>query len=137
MKTTSRIIPLAAFLAAATLTGCDNKKTSSTETATPPPTAVPAPPAVPDTKPVAAQVDTAATNAVSAVKSKADEMIAQAKSYIADKKYTEALDALNKVSGLALTPEQQQTVTDLKDQVQKMLSSGTGTADAAKSLLGK
>ncbi len=92
---------------------------------------------VPDAKPVVAEAAAAVTNTVSAVKDQADELITQAKTLIADQKYPEALDALNKMSGLALTPDQQKTVDDLKAQVQKLLSSGTGAVDAAKNLLGK
>ena len=135
MKTKNLIAALAAVVVAVALTGCDKNKTPATETTTTP--TAPATPAAADAAPVVAQAAAVVTNAVSAATAKADGIIAQAKSFIAEKKYTEALDVLNKASGLVLTPEQQKTVADLKDQVQKLLSSGTGAVDAAKSLLGK
>lgn len=151
MKTKILLTSLGTLLIVGTLAGC-NKEGNSSDTKMPaaPEAAEPAEPAPSaDTVPPAAgaatsQAATIATNAaaamtetMSAAKAKADMIIAQAKSFITDKKYNEALEALNKLSSMALTPEQQKTVDDLKAQVQKLISSGTGAMDATKGLLGK
>jgi hypothetical protein len=79
-----------------------------------------------------------ATNAaVTAATSQFTDIVGQAKSYIADKKYTQALDILNKLSGVVLSADQQKTVDDLKAQVQKLVAGTGGAVDAAKNLLGK
>ncbi len=132
MKTKLLLPSFTAVVAAAALLGC-NKETSSTETAAPPA----APASAPGTEAVVPAATAAVKEAATAVQAKADSLIAQAKSYIADKKYTDALNTLNKVSGMVLTAEQQQTVADLKAQVQKLLASGTSAVEATKSLLGK
>jgi hypothetical protein len=147
MKTNLIVAAITATVAVAALSGCDKNKTPAPE-ATPsaaPEVAAPAAPATPEapaapaapTAPAVPAAPATVTNTVSATASAADTLIAQAKSFIADKKYNDAMDALNKLSSMVLTPEQQTTVNDLKAQVQKLMSNATGTVDAAKSLLGK
>jgi hypothetical protein len=149
MKTNAFITAIAASVTIVAFTGCNKNKESAPETtpqaasesaapAAPTTPAVPAAPAAPATPaPAAPAAPAAVSTATSATASAADTLIAQAKSFIADKKYNDALDALNKLSGMVLTPEQQTTVNDLKAQVQKLMENATGTVDAAKSLLGK
>lgn len=74
----------------------------------------------------------AATNAAAAATSNADGIIAQVKQYIADKKYTDASNALASLSKMVLTPDQQKEVDDLKTQLQQLMA-----GSAANSLLGK
>lgn len=138
MKTNIIVAAIATMVAVAALSGCDKDKTSAPEAApsAAPEAAAPATPATPEAAAAPAAPATG-TNAVGATTSAADTLIAQAKSFIADKKYNDAMAALSKLSSMVLTPEQQTTVNDLKAQVQKLMSNATGTVDAAQSLLGK
>jgi hypothetical protein len=138
MKTKAFLTAIAASVTIVAFTGCNKNKESAPET-TPPAASESAAPAAPATPavPAAPAAPAAVTNAASATASVADTLIAQAKSFIADKKYNDAMDALNKLSSMVLTPEQQTTVNDLKAQVQKLMENATGTVDAAKNLLGK
>jgi hypothetical protein len=79
----------------------------------------------------------AMSDTVNAAKAKVDGLIAQAKSFIADKKYDDAVAALDKLSGMTLTPDQQKVVDDLKAQLKKLMASGADAVDAAKNLMGK
>lgn len=149
MKINSLISSIAMCAAVAVVAGCSKssetspapESTGGTTTTAPATTAE----AVKDTavkavdtaKEVTSQAVTAATTAASKATAQFNDLVGKAKTFIADKKYTEALDALNKLSGVVLTPEQQKTVDDLKAQAQKLLSSGTGAVDAAKGLFGK
>ncbi len=65
------------------------------------------------------------------VAKQAESTITNVRQMIADKKYQEALTALQTATKLQLTPEQKKTVDDLMAQVQKLLSS-----DAAKAVGG-
>ena len=60
----------------------------------------------------------------------ASSLIDKAKALVADSKYSEAMDLLNKVSAMKLTPEQQQMVNDLMAQVKQAMS-GAAASDAA------
>lgn len=65
----------------------------------------------------------------------ADSMLAQAKSFVTDGKYQEALGTLKQVSNLKLTSEQQKVLQDLQKQVQAGLAS-LGATNAAQKLGG-
>lgn len=53
--------------------------------------------------------------------SKAQSMLESARKLIAEKDWTAALKSLGEVSNLQLTPEQQATLTSLKEQAQKLV----------------
>lgn len=65
----------------------------------------------------------------------AQTLIDQAKALINDKKYSEALTALQNLGQMKLTPEQQGMVDNLKALVQKAMV-GQGAAGGAKSIGG-
>jgi len=143
MKTRTLVTAFAACLAIASFSGCSKSEPQAPNAADTQKAA--------DTTAVQAKqaAQTAATNVQQAAAKAADtavttaqvataqaqSMIDKAKSFVADKKYQDALDALNTLKNIKLTAEQQKLVDDLKAQIQKLMSS-----DAAKSvgnLLGK
>jgi hypothetical protein len=77
----------------------------------------------------ATNLNAAATEAGAEV----NTLFAQAKNFVTEKKYTEALNTLKQLSSLKLTPEQQKLLDDLKQQVQAALAS-SGVKDAASKL---
>lgn len=70
-----------------------------------------------------------------ASQNQAQVLIDKAKQFIADKKYSDALDSLKGLSNLKLTSDQQKIVDDLKTQVEKLMASDTAS-NAVKSLGG-
>jgi hypothetical protein len=138
MKTHKLLFAVGAVTALTFVAGCDSK------TNIPPagqPTPAPSTPASPstavgDVKPAVTQAATAATAEVTA---KFNSVVDQAKSLLGQNKYTEALNSLQGLSGLKLTPEQEQVVTDLKAQIQKLMAAKATTdgAGAVGNLLKK
>lgn len=62
-----------------------------------------------------------------AANAEVEKLLAQAKSYLVDKKYPEALDALKSLGNFQLSPEQAGLVESLKAQVQKFLANPAGS----------
>lgn len=81
-------------------------------------------------------VTKAMPDVVSAAKTKVEGMIAQAKSFIADQKYPEALDALNRLSRMTLAPAQQNTVDDLKTRLKTLMAGASSVANPTNGLPG-
>ena len=70
--------------------------------------------------------------------SKSQNLLTQAKGYLGQGKWSEALGALNQLNGQNLTPEQQTLLQSLKDQAQKgaAASAQAGAAAEAKKAAG-
>ena len=60
----------------------------------------------------------------------AEKLLAQAKAYLVEKKYPEALDALKSLGNFQLSPEQAGLVESLRAQVQKFLANPAGSEPA-------
>jgi hypothetical protein len=98
--------------------------------------AAPAQAAAPAASPADAAAAAAATPA--AADTETQRLIDKAKTLVADQKYSDALNAVQKLSSMKLTPEQQTLVDGLKTQIQTALakSSGADAASAVGNVLG-
>jgi hypothetical protein len=141
MKTRRIVLPLSMALALAA--GCEKKPSAETPAAgggTPAPDAGKmmdaAKPAVDQ---AAKEVKDAASTATADATAKANAVIEQAKSLVGQNKYTDALTTLQQLASMKLTPEQEQLVAGLKEQIQKAMASkaATDAAGAAGDLLPK
>ena len=67
-----------------------------------------------------------ATNAVADSPAAVQEIIDTARKLIADQKWAEVAQTLSKLQGANLTPEQEKSLLDLKDQLEKMIRDAVG-----------
>ena len=85
----------------------------------------------------------AAQSAVAETASQAQGLISKVQGYIADSKYSDAVNVLKELSSMKLTSEQQKLVNDLTAQVQKAMASAAASdaskkaTDAVGGMLGK
>ena len=75
------------------------------------------------TEAATSQAITAATTATATTTAQAQSVIEKAQAYVAEKKYTEALDTLSQIANVKLTSEQQDLVNKLKAQIQTAMAS--------------
>ncbi|HEU5070399.1 MAG TPA: hypothetical protein VFV96_08295 [Verrucomicrobiae bacterium] len=88
---------------------------------------------------VSAAVQPATSTASADVNAKVNQLIDQAKTLLGQSKYSDALNTLQQVNNFKLSPEQQQLVTSLKEQIQKAMAAAgaTNAAGAVGNLLNK
>lgn len=144
MKTTQRLPAAAICAAAAMLIGCGKTEQSAPAAASEAPKSVQEAPATPAQPPQAApqlslpSVEEAKTAVTAPAESEAQSLIEKAQGLIAQNKYSDALNVLNQLASLKLTPEQQKLVDDLKAQVQKAMANeaAAGAGKAIGNVLG-
>ena len=79
-------------------------------------------------------VESKAKEVAAQANSQAQALIDQAKSLISQNKFSEALTSVNQLSSFKLSPDQQQLVEKLKEQIQKALA-GQGAAKSIGNLI--
>jgi membrane protein involved in colicin uptake len=140
MKTLNLIVGITLSAACLALVGCGKKEPTTESTTVPAPgqgatdvqkaatdVKAAAEKAAADTKAAAekaaADAKAAADKAAADAAKQAQSVIDKAKQSVADKKYQDALNVLQQLNNVKLTPEQQKLVDDLKAQIQKLIAS--------------
>lgn len=135
MRIKSAIAGIVICVAAAAVSGCKKEEPASGAPKADQGTAPDAAAVVDGAKTAAKEVTDQSAAQVKAVGQQAQGLIDQAKTYVSEKKYQEAMNSLSQLTNIQLTADQQKMVDDLKAQIQSALAKAT-TADPASALGG-